>query len=180
MQCNLILNDVKNVDVRNLAAGDKSGKIPFVFSRHNSGGSKRYPVHTNPKYFHDNPSVTEVDAVALDEFLPPTNYSLILMDIEGSEYFALKGMQRMLQVSRALFVDFIPHHLRNMQAVSPEEFSALLEPHFDILFVPGLQAYVEQANFGAMLRRMYDIGVGQKQIVFLKRELLAAFQAVPR
>ncbi|OHC69807.1 MAG: hypothetical protein A3H93_12600 [Rhodocyclales bacterium RIFCSPLOWO2_02_FULL_63_24] len=180
LQCNLILNDVKNVDVRNLAAGDKSGKIPFVFSRHNSGGSKRYPVHTNPKYFHDNPSVTEVDAVALDEFLPPTNYSLILMDIEGSEYFALKGMQRMLQVSRALFVDFIPHHLRNMQAVSPEEFSALLEPHFDILFVPGLQAYVEQANFGAMLRRMYDIGVGQKQIVFLKRELLAAFQAVPR
>ena len=180
LQCNLILNDIENVDAHNLAAADKAGRLRFVLSRHNSGGSKRYPVHADPMYFYDNPSVTEVDAVALDEFLPPEDYALVFMDIEGSEYFALKGMRKILQKSRALFVEFIPHHLRNVSAVTPEEFSALLEPHFDILFVPGLQAYVEQANFGAMLRRMYDIGMAQEQIVFLKRELLAAFQMESR
>lgn len=180
LQCNLILNDVRNVDAHNLAVADQSGRIRFVLSRHNSGGSKRYPVHADPMYFNDSPSVTEVDAVALDEFLPPMDYSLVVMDITGSEYFALKGMQKLLKRSGALVVDFVPHHLKNVAAAAPEELAATIEPHFDVLFVPGLQAYVEQANFRAMLRRMYDIGIEQEKIVFLKRDLLSTFRAVAR
>ena len=134
----------------------------------------RFPVHADPIYFYDNPVVTEVDAVALDEFLPPKDYAFIFMDIEGSEYFALKGMRKILAKSRALFVEFIPHHLKNVSAVTPEAFSALLEPFFDVLFVPGFNSYVDRANFSVMLRRMYDINMAQEQIVFLKRESLAA------
>jgi len=174
LQCNLILNGLKNIDAHNLAAADKSDRLRFVLSRHNSGGSKRFPVHADPMYFYDNPVVTEVDAVALDEFLPPNDYALIFMDIEGSEYFALKGMRKILAKSRALFVEFIPHHLKNVSAVTPEAFSALLEPFFDVLFVPGFNSYVDRANFSVMLRRMYDINMAQEQIVFLKRESLAA------
>lgn len=172
LACNLILNDAQNVKAYNLAASSKSERLRFVLSRHNSGGSKRFPIHSDPMYFYDQPEIVEVEAVALDEFLPGKEYSLVFMDIEGSEYFALQGMPSILGRAKALFVEFIPHHLRNVAAVTPEQFAELLTPHFDALFIPGIKAFVERENFAAMLRRMYDINMVQEQIIFLKREYL--------
>lgn len=172
LACNLILNDIKNVTAHNFAASNKSERLRFVLNRHNSGGSKRFPIHSDPMYFYDQPEIVEVDAVALDSFLPGKDFSLVFMDIEGSEYFALQGMPNILRGAKALFVEFIPHHLRNVAAVSPEQFIEPLASHFDVLFIPGLKVYVEKENFAAMLRRMYDINMAQEQIVFLKREFL--------
>ncbi len=175
LACNLILNDVLNVKAHNLAASNKSERLRFVLSRHNSGGSKRFPVHADPMYFYDQPQIVEVDAVAIDEFLPASEFSLVFMDIEGSEYFALQGLRRILGRTKALFVEFIPHHLRNVAAITPEQFAELLTPYFDVLFIPDLKAFVERENFSAMLRRMYDINMAQEQIVFLKREYLGSY-----
>lgn len=172
LACNLILNDIKNVTAHNFAASDKSERLRFVLNRHNSGGSKRFPIHSDPMYFYDQPEIVEVEAVALDGFLPEKDFSLVFMDIEGSEYFALQGMPNILRRAKALFVEFIPHHLRNVAAVTPEQFAEPLAAHFDALFIPGLKVYVEQENFAAMLRRMYDLNMAQEQIVFLKREFL--------
>lgn len=44
------------------------------------------------EYFYDSPKTVLVPAYALDEHLHGQNFSFVLMDIEGSEYFALKGM----------------------------------------------------------------------------------------
>jgi FkbM family methyltransferase len=170
LQCNLLINECSNVDAYNFAASDKDQRIRFVLSRHNSGGSKRYPVIEHPNYFYDNPQVIEVDGFNLDRKFAEREFDFVFMDIEGSEYFALQGMQRILRKVRVLFVEFLPHHLRNVAAVEPEEFARPLAEHFDFLYIPGMNAHVSKENFGLMLRRMYDMNYAQEQIVFFKRE----------
>jgi FkbM family methyltransferase len=177
LQCNLILNQTKNVEALNFAASDKQQNLRFVMNTHNSGGSKRVPVIAHPMYFHDNPQIVDVDAFSLDERFPQRYFSLVFMDIEGSEYFALIGMPSILRNARALFIEFLPHHLQNVAAVSPEDFAAQIAPHFDLLYVPGMNVWVEKENFSAMLRRMFDINYAQEQIVFLKQKAQARFLA---
>lgn len=168
LRCNVMLNDIENIDTHNFAASDKAEKIRFVMSTINSGGSKRYPVVTDRMYFYDNPEVVEVDAFSLDEKLERRDYALIFMDIEGSEYFALKGMSGILSNARTLFVEFIPHHLSNVANVTPEEFSEMIEPYFNRVFIPGLNVHVVRDNFKAILRRLFDLNYAQEQIVFTK------------
>ncbi|HLA35699.1 MAG TPA: FkbM family methyltransferase [Rhodocyclaceae bacterium] len=168
LQCNVILNDVKNISTYNFAASDKAEKIRFVMSTVNSGGSKRYPVVSDQMYFYDNPEVVEVDAFSLDKKLARQDYALVFMDIEGSEYFALKGMSNILKKARTLFVEFIPHHLSNVANVTPEDFAAMIEPYFNLVFIPGLNIHVAKENFRAILRRLFDANYEQEQIVFTK------------
>ena len=50
-------------------------------------------------YTYDNPKVIDVDAYSLDEYLDHDEFDLVLIDIEGSEYFAMKGMSNILSLS---------------------------------------------------------------------------------
>ncbi|MGH7427267.1 MAG: hypothetical protein ACREJ4_02740, partial [Candidatus Methylomirabilaceae bacterium] len=58
------------------------------------------------------------------------------MDIEGSEYFALQGMQKILAHARVLVVEFLPHHLKNVSGVTVEQFLSVIPPHFRTLTIP--------------------------------------------
>lgn len=168
LQCNLILNEVRNATALHLAASDKEETLKFVMSRHNSGGSKRMPRVQDPMYFYDNPDIAEVPADSLDRRLGERDFALVFMDIEGSEYFALRGMPRILSKARTLIVEFIPHHLTNVAGVTPEEFFAPIAPHFARLFVPSLQQTFEGPEMGTTLRRMFDAGQADAGIVFTK------------
>ena len=130
---NLRLNDVTNCRAVNLAANDVKGTIEFLMSRANSGASKRVPLIKEAMYYYDNPETVSVEAVRLDDYLDQEGFGLVVMDIEGSEYFALQGMQRILQGSRALAVEFLPHHLKNVSRVSVQQFLSLVEPHSSTL-----------------------------------------------
>ena len=55
----------------------------------------------------------------------------IVMDIEGSEFLALKGMQETLTNVRFLYIEYVPHHLENVSGVTNDQFFAQLLPHFD-------------------------------------------------
>jgi hypothetical protein len=90
------------------------------------------------------------------------------MDIEGSEYFALKGMQTILRDARTLFVEFLPHHLRNVSGVTPEQFLALITPHFQSLFVPGRNLHVGQDAFLGTLQEMFDKNEEEDSLIFSK------------
>jgi hypothetical protein len=90
------------------------------------------------------------------------------MDIEGSEYFALQGMQRILKGSRALAVEFLPHHLKNVSGVSVQQFLSLIEPQFSTLTIPSREVRVERANFQSTLQRMYDADQADDGIIFEK------------
>ena len=74
-------------------------------------------------------------------------FDLVFMDIEGSEYFALKGMQNTLRRTENLVVEFISHHLKNVANVSVSEFVSIIEPYFQYLYVPKLEQYFQNAGF---------------------------------
>lgn len=168
LQCNVLLNDADNVQAHHFAASDAAGTIRFVMNTQNSGGSKRYPVKPEAMYFHDNPEVVEVPSFALDEKLGRHDFALVFMDIEGSEYFALRGMTRILEFARCLIVEFLPHHLTNVAGVTPEAFVQLLEPHFARMFVPSLGQTVGREAISGTLRQMFDRGRGDEGLVFTK------------
>lgn len=168
LKANIALNDATNISAFNFAASDKSETIKFLMNTANSGGSKRKPIADHHLYSYDAPAVVEVEAYSLDEKLENKNYALIIMDIEGSEYFALKGMQNILSNARALFVEFIPHMINNVANVTPEQWVAPLTPHFNHLYVFSLDQHVNKDQFAPTLRLMFDNEQGDVGILFTK------------
>lgn len=167
LEYNKLLNNCNNLDLLEMAAGEKSGEIEFLLNTANSGGSKRVPSVKKINYFYDNPEVVKVKLRSLDQELKEA-FDLILMDIEGSEYFALKGMGRLLSSANYLVVEFIPDHLRSVANVSPDEFIGLIEPHFNSLYIPSLDITVPKRDFGKKLNEMYAVNLSDNGIVFSK------------
>ena len=164
---NKLLNGCENLELHEMAAGENSGEIEFLLNTANSGGSKRMPSIRKINYFYDSPEVVKVKLRALDDVIN-NSVDLILMDIEGSEYFALKGMSRLLDSAKHLIVEFIPDHLRNVSAVSPDELIELIEPHFNHLYIPSLGVMVTKKKFSEKLNEMYAANLSDNGIVFSK------------
>jgi FkbM family methyltransferase len=168
LEMTLRLNDARNVKAYNIAASDKAETIDFVSSRTNSGGAKRMPKIRDFRYFYDSPQTIAVPAYPLDEYLKDQTFSMIFMDIEGSEYFALKGMQTILAKAQTLSVEFLPHHLRNVGGVGPREFLDLIAPHFEHLLIPNLNSRVTKAGFLPALQSMFDHDQHDDGLIFTK------------
>jgi FkbM family methyltransferase len=160
LQLNVALNNLTNCRVIRRAASNEAGQIEFVMNRANSGGSKRKPAVLLQNYFYDKPDVVKVEAAPLDDLLSGEEFDVVLMDIEGSEYFALQGMQRILGSVGVLQVEFFPHHLQYVAAVPINDFVSVIAPHFASLFVPTKGLLVQQDQFAATLGGMYDRGEG--------------------
>lgn len=134
LEKNLLVNKIDNVFLFNNAAGDANKKMSFYTSTINSGGSKIKPKIDKYIYKYDNPETIEVDMVAIDEHVQEQKLPKadgIIMDIEGAEYFALKGMSNLLNASRFLYIEYVPHHLENVSGTSNEEFFNLILPHYN-------------------------------------------------
>ena len=170
LKINLLLNEVTNCRTFNLAASNENGSLDFLLSRANSGGSKRVPLIHEFKYYYDKPKTVAVDARRLDDCLEGERFDLIVMDIEGSEYFALQGMQKTLGLSKTLAVEFLPHHLKNVAGVGVSDFIALIEPHFSRLTIPSKKLSVARQDFRRTLQAMYDRNEGDDGIVFEKTQ----------
>jgi FkbM family methyltransferase len=168
---NFLLNKCSNVAVYNIAAGDKAEKIKFLMSRDNSGGSKKMPLTVLQAYVYDNPYVIEIDAMPLDTLIGPRVFDLILMDIEGSEYFALKGMQQIVAGSKALSVEFLPHHLRNVASVDVDEFLGTILPHFEWMYIPRHNRVVPKQEITELTKNMYWADEEHDGLLFLKNPL---------
>ena len=106
-------------------------------------------------YFYDNPKVTVVQGVRLDDYLNDHDFDLVFMDIEGSEYFAFLGMQDIFAHAKALIVEFLPHHLIQVAGVTVEQFLAPLMPHFRSLTIPGMGRIAAIPSF-ACCRRWWN------------------------
>ncbi|PIA81387.1 hypothetical protein BFR04_14585 [Gaetbulibacter sp. 4G1] len=133
LETNVLINKIDNVKLFNNAAGDSSRKVKFYTSNINSGGSKIKPEIDKLMYTFDNPDVIEVDMISVDEHVSANNLPEaqgIIMDIEGAEYYALKGMTKTLETSGFLYVEYVPHHLENVSNTSNEAFFDLIIPYF--------------------------------------------------
>ena len=167
---NIALNRVDNCTPLNLVAAEKPGRVEFLLNTANSGGSKRRPLHGRSIYTYDRPEVVELEAAPLDRAIPEHEFDCILMDIEGSEYFALQGMPDILAHSRALLVEFIPHHLRNVAGVTADALLDLLAPHFDTLYIPSRELRTDMTEGRTVLKTMFEAGEEDEGILFEKRE----------
>jgi len=168
LRLNVFANDRSNVRLINTAASDKKEDLQFVISRVNSGGAKRMPLVRDYMYFYDSPEIATVKADRLDDLLNGEKFDAVFMDIEGSEYFALGGMQTVLAGASVLFMEFIPHHLRNVSGVSVDQLLALIRPHFSTLFIPSKNMLVSSDRFSEVLREMYDREQSDDGIIFSK------------
>ncbi len=165
---NILLNQVKNCIPVNVAASDKTETISFLINKVNSGGSKRVPVRKDQIYYYDRPAEIKIPAYSLDEFLPDREFDVIIMDIEGSEYFALKGMQRILAYAKVLAIEFLPHHLKNVSAVTVESFLSVISPHYTTLIIPSKNKTVSSSDFLSTLTAMFNSNQEEDMILFLK------------
>lgn len=165
LDMNVKLNSASNCEIFNVAANNKAELLCFLLSRANSGGSKRKPVNNHYIYHYDEPEEIFVQGVRLDDFFARRDFDIVLMDIEGSEYFALKGMQEILQRVKTLMFEFLPHHLRNVSNVTPSELVAQLQG-FTTLTVPSLKKTVGAGEFISFLNYMSENGLEDDGIVF--------------
>jgi FkbM family methyltransferase len=175
LQMNLSINKRENIRAIQIAASDKAEELQFVANTLNSGGSKRMPVVRDPMYFLDSPEVTTVRGDCLDKVLSGERFETIFMDIEGSEYFALRGMQELLSQAEWLFVEFVPHHLRNVSNVTVEEFLRPIRPHFSSVFVPSKKFTGSIDHCRDILQAMYVRDESEDGIIFSKSGLFPEY-----
>ncbi len=168
LNLNLLINDCSNVHALNVAANDKQEQIQFLLSRTNSGGSKRMPLVRDYMYFADAPEVIEINSAPLDELLRDSQFDVVVMDIEGSEYFALRGMPRLLASARVLSMEFIPHHLRNVSGITIAQLLKQVDPYFTKLFVPTKNVTVGKDRFYTLLQKMYERDESDCGLIFTK------------
>ena len=133
---NIAINQLKSVRTFNLAVGDCKREVSFYKNKINSGGSKIKPIKENFLYSYDNPEKITVPMIDLDSHILSENMSYpdcIIMDIEGAEFFALKGMQESLQHCRILYMEYVPHHLSHVSSTSNKELMDLIIHNFTIV-----------------------------------------------
>lgn len=164
----IALNGVSNCQAILLAASDKEEELSFVLNRVNSGGSKRLPKIDQFIYNYDHPVTIPVKAASLDRYLPDHSFRVVVMDIEGSEYFALLGMQDILARCQVLMVEFLPHHLRNVSGVTVGQFLSVIEPHFSRMTIPSQRVVATARGFEEPLTRMYQQDEGDSGLIFEK------------
>ncbi len=165
---NIALNATANCRAINIAASDKDETIEFLLSRVNPGGSKRLPRVRKYMYVYDRPQAIAVHAVSLDTLLQGETFDVIVMDIEGSEYFALRGMQDLLSRCRLLVVEFVPHHLKNVSGKTVAEFLSVITPHFSGVTIPSRHAVLAVSGCAGPLQDMYDRGQCDDGLMFEK------------
>lgn len=165
LAANLALNSIDNVELHGVAAGESDGEIEFLLSRRNSGGAKRRPLKADPRYTYDRPDVRRVPMRRLDDLIEG-EFATIVMDIEGSEIFALRGMTRLLAQAQRLFIEFLPHHLRNVAGADSDTLCDLVLPHLPRVAISGRQYEGDAAR--AELKRMFLADEGEDLIRFTR------------
>jgi hypothetical protein len=113
-------------------------------------------------YNYDNPETIQVEGDSLDTL--KNRYSLeqpdcIIMDIEGSEFLALKGAPECLTAAKLLYIEFVPHHLDNVAGVSIDEFINVLKPYFSSMKIMHeiIEGKNEEYNGDSMYNEMKSL-----------------------
>jgi FkbM family methyltransferase len=154
LEINVVLNDVKNATLHNIAAWDSDTQLEFLASKDNTGGSKVQPKSKDRfEFTYDTPTVISVPAKKLDEVLEGQTFGLVVMDIEGSEWRALKGMPTLMKNVSKLVLEILPNHLENVAGVSPADFFSALPAHFTSarpINVPEMKEHYSKNDFLAM------------------------------
>ena len=166
LQTNIEMNNTSNITTHNIAASEREETIQFQLNTVNSGGSKRVPINNHYMYTYDNPKIIDVSAYSLDTYLTNNYFDLVLIDIEGSEYFAMQGMTNILSKTKTLIVEFLPHHIINVAGVKLTKFLENIPKHLTKLTIPSKNCTYSINEGFVVLQQMFDSGQGDDGIIF--------------
>jgi len=174
LNLNIKLNDVHNVTTFNVAAGENFGEIQFLKNTHNSGASKRKPIIQNGLYYYDNPEIINIPLRKMDDFIDNYDFNTLFMDIEGSEYFALKGMPNILDKVHTIFMEFIPFLIKDVAGVTAEQILFLLKD-FETMVVPTQKRAVYKDEMLDTLNAMYENNIMELGLIFFREKRAVNF-----
>ena len=125
---NIKKNGYQNAVLVQKAVSDKNGEISLFLSDSNTGDHRI--VDTK-----DGRNSVKVEMISIDDFLNDVKINFIKMDIQGAEYFALKGMKETLKKSNnvKMFTEFWPSGLREF-GIRPGKYIDLLTEYGFNLF----------------------------------------------
>lgn len=89
----------ENVSCLQLAAGEKNANLPFYVS------NKHFGIHSLAKWHETHEYAYDVEVVPLRNIVP-NNVTLLKIDVEGAELWALKGFDFEEQQPEMIFVEF--------------------------------------------------------------------------
>lgn len=138
LQTSVLLNGLGNVQLINVAASDEAGELRFIANEVNTGGSKVYRnFDRRYEFFYDDPEIITVQSARLDQLLEGRSFDVVVVDIEGSEYKALKGMRDILLRAEYLVLEVLPNHIENVAGVSKGQFIDVIPETFSRASVLG-------------------------------------------
>lgn len=117
---NIAANGHGNVVPLQRAVGERKGEIPVYLAKDNRGDHRTYSPNDGYQREH-----YLVPMVTVDDALPPSaTPSVIKMDIQGFEMYALRGMrQTIARADRlAVFSEFWPYGLTGAGIASPADY----------------------------------------------------------
>jgi len=154
LEANLKLNNITNAKILNRAAFDQKGDLSFLATRDNTGGSKITPGGPQDILFRLDPAKKiTVAGDRVDDLLENGDFDLVVMDIEGSETKALKGMPRILGFAKKLVLEIHPLSIEKIARIPASEFFEALPPLFfraHPINTPALKSSYERSEFLAM------------------------------
>jgi len=122
LEKNIHLNGYTNVTAINAAVTDLSGTIRLYLSSGGHADNRTYPTTGQRKHI-------EIGALRMDDYFSNIGHHVdfVKLDIQGSEYRAIKGMKSLIEENRALQIvtEFWPCGLEEA-GVRADDFVALL------------------------------------------------------
>lgn len=115
LRCNLLLNDIEDrVVAIQTAAGDQHSEVTMEISPTNSGDNRIRVSEAKGLYGEDKRPTTVVRIAPLDDVIEINQHALtarsvVWIDIQGYEVFALKGLKKQLSALPVLVIEFWPY-----------------------------------------------------------------------
>ena len=123
------LNNLTNVELFNVALGDRDGVVSLYLSESNKGDHRIYDVEKEGR------KKLDIKMIRLDDVLEKNGFKadLVKMDVQGAEGLVLEGAKKTIAMNPDLIIytEFWPDGLKNSGADPMKIFSDLNE-RFDV------------------------------------------------
>ncbi len=126
---NVAINAYRNrVHIHNMAVGEEHGELIITDLGAQNNYGARFTHNDRrvlEKWIHgDEVTWGTVESVAIDEFLPETDFDLVKIDIEGFEPVAVRGMEQMLARCKPIVAcEFAPSNIEAFNDdITPQQF----------------------------------------------------------